>query len=419
MPNGEDKNWIRACAVLDSFYARYGHWPTRLRFPTYAFEDFQHLFKKHTLRRFLARFEIVVDNSMFAAESEGGRRFDYMNEDVFATGQQVSAAKYFSWYPDAGRPDRERETADQLSDGECHYDLFLAGRVVRYLSPAEVVREVIRFLMHDVQLDAAAINGRAATRLLREYTPQAGQPPRLPVGLWALRTFDGHWHVLDQHRDWSDYLTLLYRLEDAAPFGTIHWRESAMLEKRTVVDRLQLLPHGAFPRKRYVAPLPDALAPLPDSYRVCELPLFAGVCPRTKEEEHALAAFGVDCIVDLRSHRESDSSVLGWGEVPPEHHRYPLEPGQVPIRDAVANIHMVINDCLDRGKIVYLHDKGGLGRSTTVLACLLVEWGLTPNEAMEQVRSLSRRMPKAAGREIPETDAQVQFVMQWRGTAKR
>lgn len=31
MPNGAEKNWVRMCAAIDGFRARYGRWPKRVR----------------------------------------------------------------------------------------------------------------------------------------------------------------------------------------------------------------------------------------------------------------------------------------------------------------------------------------------------------------------------------------------------
>ena len=45
-----------------------------------------------------------------------------------------------------------------------------------------------------------------------------------------------------------------------------------------------------------------------------------------------------------------------------------------------------LRDLLAAGRVVVLHCLGGLGRSGTVTACLLVELGMTPEEAIAEVR---------------------------------
>lgn len=45
-------------------------------------------------------------------------------------------------------------------------------------------------------------------------------------------------------------------------------------------------------------------------------------------------------------------------------------------------------DVLKQGGKVLVHCRGGLGRAGTVAACLLVEFGVTPRDAMRQVRAV-------------------------------
>ena len=410
MPNGEDKNWVRACLALEGFYVRYGHWPTRLRFPSAAFDDLRHLFQPESLGRFLERFEVIVDNRLFAAESDGGRRFDYMVEDAFTVKSPVSAAQYFDWYPDAGKPPLDDGRNGQVLDDSVRYDLTLGGRTIRLLEPREVVREVLRFLLLERQMPAADINARARASLLEECAP-TGSLAEMLSDPWLIPYQPGRWVKVDKRRDWSDYRPILYRLDAELPFGVVQWRETAVMQKADIASRLQLQSH--LRRRRYVPPPAQATVPLPNSYRVADVPLFAGQCPVSLEELEQLGTVGIDALVDLRSGDEPGFSQAYSDQLRVERHRYFMKPGEVPSRNMVATAIMAINDCLDRGKRVYVHDKGGLGRSSVVLACLLVEWGLTPHEALAQIRQLAGTMPKAAMRRIPETKAQEQFVLAW------
>jgi ADP-ribosyl-[dinitrogen reductase] hydrolase len=58
---------------------------------------------------------------------------------------------------------------------------------------------------------------------------------------------------------------------------------------------------------------------------------------------------------------------------------------------------------LGKGQRVFVHCKGGLGRTGTVVACLLIESGIPPAEAITKVRT--------ARRSTIETWAQEEFVL--------
>lgn len=58
-----------------------------------------------------------------------------------------------------------------------------------------------------------------------------------------------------------------------------------------------------------------------------------------------------------------------------------------------------IIDLLIAGRRVFLHCKGGLGRTGTVAACLLIEAGLAPEEAIERVRTARRHTIETAFQE--------------------
>jgi protein-tyrosine phosphatase len=66
-------------------------------------------------------------------------------------------------------------------------------------------------------------------------------------------------------------------------------------------------------------------------------------------------------------------------------------------------------DLVAQGKHVAIHCWGGIGRSTTLAACVLILHGYTAAEALAQLR-------KARGREVPDTASQIAWIVafaQW------
>jgi hypothetical protein len=39
MPNGDDKNWMRFCSLVDDFRAKYRHWPKRVYLPAIIYDN--------------------------------------------------------------------------------------------------------------------------------------------------------------------------------------------------------------------------------------------------------------------------------------------------------------------------------------------------------------------------------------------
>jgi len=64
----------------------------------------------------------------------------------------------------------------------------------------------------------------------------------------------------------------------------------------------------------------------------------------------------------------------------------------------------VVRMARSSGDVVYVHCRGGLGRTGTVVACLLVEEG----------RDAEAVLGRLARRGAPETERQRRFVREWR-----
>ena len=60
MPNGIDKNWMRMCAAVNGFRARYQRWPVRVRLPVNAISG---LFTPKSLAKIEEKLTLVEDGS--------------------------------------------------------------------------------------------------------------------------------------------------------------------------------------------------------------------------------------------------------------------------------------------------------------------------------------------------------------------
>ncbi len=160
--------------------------------------------------------------------------------------------------------------------------------------------------------------------------------------------------------------------------------------------------------------------PLPNSYWLLPGQIAGGEHPgglddaETDQRLALIAAAGVDCFVDLTRSGELPAyqtrlSAGTW------YFHLPIEDHGVPDSIFMSQVLTVIAGALNAGRRVYVHCRAGIGRTGTVLGCILVERGLTGEEALKQLNrqwghnARSRTWPR-----VPETPAQANFVRTWR-----
>jgi protein-tyrosine phosphatase len=161
--------------------------------------------------------------------------------------------------------------------------------------------------------------------------------------------------------------------------------------------------------------------PLPHSYWITPGKLLGGEYPggETQEETQRrlklLLNAGVDCFVNLTRPGElaAYSTLLPEGawyfHLPILDHGLPVD------REHMRQILFALGGALAAGRCVYVHCRMGIGRTGTVLGCLLVEQGLSGEAALDK---LNRAWQQSARAErwpsIPETREQSQFVATWK-----
>ena len=160
--------------------------------------------------------------------------------------------------------------------------------------------------------------------------------------------------------------------------------------------------------------------PLPNSYWLLPGQLAGGEYPggadeaETDERLGLIALSGIDCFVNLTRPGELPDYQprLAPGTW---HFHLPIEDHDVPASIQMSQILTVIAGALKADRRVYVHCRAGIGRTGTVLGCVLVERGLDGEEALTELNRQWRQSGRAhLWPRVPETDTQAGFVRAWR-----
>lgn len=123
----------------------------------------------------------------------------------------------------------------------------------------------------------------------------------------------------------------------------------------------------------------------------------SGVWDRSLNDDmKAIRDFGAVALVtlmpdgELQSLRVSPSEMRSKAsELGVEWYQLPIPDQGIPdqsFEDLWANAGLRLHALLDAGHSIVIHCKGGLGRTGTIAARLLIEFGVDPREAIESVR---------------------------------
>lgn len=238
MPNGYDKNWIRLCVTIDGFFTRHGRWPNRVRIPAACATNLRDsLFKPATFHRLLDRVDVVVDESGFFAEDDTGARFDYDSCFRMPGGPTPSAATWLGVHPDRSPHGYAADYDGPRPAPDARYDLTLGGRSLRWLTPAECVREVVRHFIFDRGMSPQEtedwarrplwrrLPGRAS---LEEEVVRASALGERDVTAADVILRDADTFVLTSDARDQGFPGVLYALEAILAHGAITWKPSAL-----------------------------------------------------------------------------------------------------------------------------------------------------------------------------------------------
>ena len=161
--------------------------------------------------------------------------------------------------------------------------------------------------------------------------------------------------------------------------------------------------------------------PLRHCYWVVPGLLLAGEHPggptreKTRDRLKKLLAAGIECFVDLTRPTE----LLRYDTQLPFHIEYMRKPikdhGTPASRAEMIEILDYVGNAMRAGRPVYVHCRAGIGRTGTVIGCLLVERGLSGDGALDELNRLWQQCKRSKSWVfIPETEAQVAYVRDWK-----
>lgn len=176
------------------------------------------------------------------------------------------------------------------------------------------------------------------------------------------------------------------------------------------------------------------VAPFVRSYWVAPGQLLAGYYPGdedpciAREKLGRLLDVGIRCIVNLMEEDELDHEGLPFTSYEEDFRRlaaarsvevdvlrFPIHDMKAPARVMMRAILDAIDGCIERGRPVYVHCWGGVGRTGTVVGCWLARHGIaTGDEAIARIAELRQRDVVRRDRKSPETKAQRALVRSWR-----
>jgi ADP-ribosylglycohydrolase len=170
-------------------------------------------------------------------------------------------------------------------------------------------------------------------------------------------------------------------------------------------------------------------SPVPLTLRSCywvvDGRLLAGMHPWSESRSGTLArldelrAAGIDRVCDLTEADEAggyaDDYPAALAEFGIEHQRFSLPDHDIPeSEETMADILDALDGALAAGRKVYLHCHAGIGRTGMVVGCWLARHGTTGDDALERLNGLWQQSRLAAvWSQIPETEAQAQFIRDW------
>lgn len=152
---------------------------------------------------------------------------------------------------------------------------------------------------------------------------------------------------------------------------------------------------------------------------------YPGAPTRAEAQEKitALLAAGITTFIDLTEERDRYQQLAPYSEllkvtaaglgVGATHLRLPIDDTDVPPAWRMRVILDAISTAVTAGQVAYIHCWGGIGRTGTVVGCLLREAGMAADVVLDELQALRAHTPRGTHRRSPENALQRNFVTGW------
>ncbi len=143
---------------------------------------------------------------------------------------------------------------------------------------------------------------------------------------------------------------------------------------------------------------------------------------KSREKLAAILGVGIRQFIDLTEatepladYKDLLQSVAARAKTHARHDRFSIRDVSIPTSEHMRSILDAITGAASSGRTVYVHCWGGIGRIGTVVGCLLIESGFTPEESIALIAQKWTVMDKRHVRpQSPETAEQFSFIRTWR-----
>jgi protein-tyrosine phosphatase len=102
------------------------------------------------------------------------------------------------------------------------------------------------------------------------------------------------------------------------------------------------------------------------------------------------------------------------------HQRFPIRDMSIPVtKEMTSGILDAIDNHIQGQRLVYLHCWGGIGRTGVIVGCWLVRHGWHGKGALARLQELWQQCSKSAYCSTPQTNEQIQYIVNWEETRQQ